>query len=99
MVTAHIALLLQPKPRGIGVTDTLARGVDCAVMLAALRAKAARSERIRKDDDETVGHKLIRPFRVQLRLGVRSLGQPAAVMQGDDRRKRARTVRAIECRM
>src|SRR5215469_17533919 len=65
-------------------------------MFATLRAKSPRSERIRKDDDKTVSHQSIRPLGVQLCLGVWSLGQSAAIMQGNYCRERAGTVRAIK---
>src|SRR6516225_2810256 len=95
----HIALLLQPTPGGIGVINALAPGVHRAVMFATLRAKSPRSERIRKDDDKTVSHQSIRPLGVQLCLGVWSLGQSTAIMQGNYCRERAGTVRAIKCSM
>jgi hypothetical protein len=69
------------------------------VTFAALRAEAARAERIRKQDDKTIGHELIGPFRIQLRLGIGSLIEPAAIMQGDNRRERPGAFRAIQRRM
>ena len=69
MIGLHIALCLQPVPRGIGVTDALTRCAHLAIALVALRSDAAGAEGIRKQHDEAVGHEEPRPFDVVSRLG------------------------------